>query len=162
MMYRDLIEKLEALGGPNSEIDVLIAIHVDGHVLERRGRDKKEWLYPSNGGFRRDPFYDCPRYTRSLDEVISLVERRLPGWAWKVGTCHVSDDAWLVPDFNHPEHGPRLRDELDHGSIKAGEPFDAGIDVDLRPPGRPAIALLIALLEALDLVASRAERQNND
>lgn len=74
--------------------------------------------------------------------------RKAPWWAWKVGTCSVSDDAWFVPDFNSPEHGERLKRELSYDTMAAGDTWDVGIDIDQRPAGRPALALLIAFLEA--------------
>ena len=120
-------------------------------MYEKRGSDRKAWFYAPDGRrYQINGFgSEClPRFTASLDAVTALIERDLPGWAWKVGTCSVSDDAWLVPDFNSPEHGDRLRNELGYATMKAGDVFDVGIDIDLRPSGRPAIALLIAFLEA--------------
>lgn len=130
-----LIEKLRGLKGPDREVDAMIAgifTSVDDprYAAFESGRD-----YPDT-------------YTASLDAVVDLIERELPGWAWKVGTCSVSDDAWLVPDFNSPEHGERLKRELSYDTMVSGDTWDVGIDIDQRPAGRPAIALLIAFLEA--------------
>lgn len=86
-------------------------------------------------------------YTTSLDAAIALCERLLPGWCWKVGTCHVSDDAWVCPDWNDPVHGERLKAEL--GEPEFGAWKDVGFDVDLRPSGRVPVALCIAILKAL-------------
>ena len=99
----------------------------------------------------------CPHYTASLDAVVALIERELRGWAWKVGTCCVSDDGWVVPDFNCPTHGERLRKQF--VDFAAGSPEDTGIDVDKRPSGTPAIALLAAFLRgyALHLRAKGGE-----
>lgn len=87
----------------------------------------------------------------SLDAAITLVELMLPGWWWQLGKCSVSDDARLCPDFNHPVHGERLMREF--GQVE-GDPsvyWQDITDVDLRPAGRPAIALLIALFRALEV-----------
>jgi len=84
--------------------------------------------------------------TSSLSDAISLVEETLPGWAWKVGTCCVSDDAWLVPDFNSSDHGARLKEQF--GEIKFGSIWDYGIDIDRRPPGNTALALCEAYCSA--------------
>jgi hypothetical protein len=101
-----------------------------------------------------------PRYTSSIDAAVALAERVLPGWAWKIGTCCVSDDAWVCPDYNSPEHGERLRREFPLPSERyeienvrgAKEltwgPFDTGFDIDRRPPGNVALALCQAILEA--------------
>jgi hypothetical protein len=80
----------------------------------------------------------------TVSDIITKIERDLPGFAWKVGTCCVSDDAWLVPDFNHPVRGPMLRRLFKADAIKAGSIWDLGIDIDLRPSGRPSVALQMA------------------
>jgi len=80
----------------------------------------------------------------SLDSAKALHEAVLPGWGWRVGSCFVSDDAAVFPDFYCPEHGERLRASLDQDR----EWFD-DTDVDRRPPGNPARAWLLAILRAL-------------
>lgn len=83
--------------------------------------------------------------------VIGLIQATLPGWAWKIGTCSVSDDAWLVPDFNSPVHGDRLRKQFGYPEkVPAGSVWDGGVDVDRRPPGNTALALLEAFLVAME------------
>lgn len=81
----------------------------------------------------------CRHYTASLDAITGLIARALPGWAWRVATCHVSDDAWLALDYGDPAHCDRLRAEL--GEPQKGHWTDDGIDIDRRPPGNPALAL---------------------
>jgi hypothetical protein len=81
--------------------------------------------------------------TTNLVEAISMVKRVYPGWSWRVAECSVSDDAWLMPDFNCPEHGARLRSQLCEATDWAGI-----TDVDLRPSGRNAVALCISMLKA--------------
>jgi len=87
------------------------------------------------------------RVTGSLDACVALLRSVLPGYAWKVGTCCVSDDAWVVPDFNCPVHGERLRAE--YGEIEWGSIWDTGIDIDRRPSGNVCLALLDAIISAL-------------
>ncbi len=93
--------------------------------------------------FAVDGVDDCcnaiPALTFSLDAVVSLIEKTLPGWAWKVGTCSVSDDGWLVPDFNCKTHGARFL--MQFGEPAPGSIWDMGIDIDRRPPGNVALAL---------------------
>lgn len=87
------------------ELDLRIATGVDGYTLEKRGKDRKEWLYhkdDSSGLSRRDPgpcsygYNAMARYTTSLDAITSLIERVLPpiegfsdkpseGWKFGVG-----------------------------------------------------------------------------
>lgn len=147
-----LAERVEGLGGPCRETDVLIV----------------QALYPDIGPcephcagdtpiFWNDPLYKkpCPLLTASLDAVVALIGEKLPGWAWKVGACCVSDDGWVVPDFNCPKHGERLRKQF--GDFAAGSPEDTGIDVDKRPSGNPAIALLAAFLRGYALHLSTSK-----
>ena len=75
-----LAERVEGLAGACRETDVLIV----------------QALYPDIGPcephcagdtpiFWNDPLYKkpCPPLTASLDAVVALIERELPGWAWK-------------------------------------------------------------------------------
>lgn len=143
-----LAEKVEGLAGPCREMDMAVFQYL--------------WLDPSltpADAMRKmeNPPARIPCYTASLDAVVALIGGKLPGWAWKVGTCCVSDDGWVVPDFNCPVHGERLRKQF--GDFAAGSPEDTGIDVDKRPSGNPAIALLAAFLRgyALHLATLRAQ-----
>lgn len=155
-MTANLLSRLQGLTAPDREVDALIALHV-GLPQEFFGpdfgtdrvdgpscfEDHDSWA----GGGRT---YTAPYFTSSLDATVALCERVLPGWTWRVATCHVSDDAWVIPDFTHPIHGDRLMREF--GQVE-GDPtayWQEITDVDLRPSGRPAIALLIAILTALE------------
>ena len=81
-----------------------------------------------------------------LIEAINLVEENLPGWWWKVGTCYLSDDAGIGPDYNDPKHRERLLREF------PPELFDGKIDIDRRPAGDLAAALVDAYNEALERI----------
>jgi hypothetical protein len=89
---------------------------------------------------RGEPPAEC---TTNLVAAISMVKRVYPGWSWRVAECSVSDDAWVMPDFNCPEHGARLRSELCQATDWAGI-----TDIDLRPSGRNAVALCMSMLKA--------------
>lgn len=103
-----------------------------------------------------EPWYDvAPLLTESIDSVRALIEETLPGWAYKFGTCSVSDDAWLVPDFNCPIHGARLTAEF--GPVVPRSIWDAGIDVDRRPSGNMALAMCEAFCLAMAAVAEQKE-----
>lgn len=86
-------------------------------------------------------------FTSSVDASVRLIQEVLPGWWWKTGTCCVSDDACVAPDFNSPVHGARLKAQFPN--LVAGSEFDVGFDVDRRPPGNVPLALLEAALRAL-------------
>ena len=154
----DIIERLEKAEAGSHKLDEAIALSVVGMTKKNRLAE-----FPSH-----DPVWEftdgrtsgsshaiVPRYTTSVDAAISLAGKVLPGWAWKLGTCCVSDDAWVTPDFNSPVHGERLKREFPN--LVAGSVFDAGVDIDLRPSGRPAIALCIAILTALKAKAQQQE-----
>lgn len=93
-------------------------------------------------------------FTASLDAARTLVRNALPGWAYRVASCCVSDDAWVQPDFNCPTHGARLLSELNPAVDWVGL-----TDVDLRPSGREAIALCIAVLRGI-LSSQQREHRN--
>lgn len=88
-----------------------------------------------------------PDCTTNLVSAIDMVKRVYPGWSWRVAECSVSDDAWLLPDFNCPEYGQILRGLYSQAFDWAGM-----TDVDLRPSGRVAVALCISMLKAKDLI----------
>jgi len=95
----------------------------------------------------------APPFTESRDSISRLIARALPGWAYKMGTCSVSDDAWLCPDFNDPVHGPRLMQKF--GPITQGSVFDYGFDIDRRPSGNMALAMCEAFCRAMAAVAEK-------
>jgi hypothetical protein len=145
MSIASLIERLEKTTGPDRELDARIHAAINW----ARRADVTFKFYP---GLRSYQVFcgeatgadEAPcDYTASIDAAVTLVPN---GFAWKIGTCCVSDDAWVVPDYNSPIHGDRLRKEL--GEPVYGSIWDNGIDVDQRPPGRVAIALCIAALKA--------------
>ena len=83
----------------------------------------------------------------SLDAAVAFVQATLPGWAWMFGECSLSSDARVFPDFNSPIHGERLARAFPQ--LIEGVEWSESTDVDLRPAGNPARALLIAALTAL-------------
>lgn len=89
-----LIARLEALTGPDREVDALLWAHFDGRtvreldgmLLARSSRPPNDeciigFVDPgklSSNFTAREPI---PNVTASLDAVIALIERELPGWA---------------------------------------------------------------------------------
>ena len=91
------------------------------------------------------PSHDMMKaYRGSLDAALALHKAVLPGWWFQVGTCGLSDDARCAPDFNNPTNGADLERRFDPAVDWA-----ALTDVDQRPSGNLARALLIAILKAL-------------
>lgn len=128
-MLQELIEKLRSAKGPSRELDFA--------VCEACGST--------------NPDESAPPVTFSLEAAISLARDTLPGWSWRVAQCHVSDDAWIIPDFLNPVNGERLRDTLSQDID-----WTDLTDVDRRPSGFEALALCISIL--LGLQAMRDER----
>ncbi len=90
---------------------------------------------------------DCGHVTGSLDAAVRLVETTLPGWWWKVGTCHLSDDACVCPDYNNPTNGAELLKRFGHVEMTI-EQFNSGFDLDCRPAGNLPLALCKSVLWA--------------
>ena len=149
----ELLWRVQVATGPCRYLDNIIASVLAPDLL-------------SNGPKSLGSFWS---FTSSIDAAVALVNRVLPGWWWKLGTCHVSDDACLAPDYSDPVHGARLKREFplpserheetnDRGSTSLTfGPFDDGFDIDRRPPGNLSLALLEALLIALIYIEERQQ-----
>lgn len=85
-------------------------------------------------------------YVANVAKAINEIQTTLPGWWWNCGTCHLTDDASLGPDYNDPAHCERLRQEFPE------ELFDGGFDVALSPAGDLPAALREALKRALTAI----------
>jgi hypothetical protein len=143
-----LSERVRAATGPDRGINLAIAKALVPDVVVLR--------YDSN--INKNIEHTYWQYTSKIDDAVALLNRVLPGWWWRVGTCCVSDDACIAPDYNDPEHGDRLRREFPlpaernfeepDGRMSYG-PFDGGFDIDRRPAGNLPLALLEAMLDAL-------------
>ena len=130
-MFEALIQKLEAAIDWDEQLDREIEEAVDGD-----GRRLGWGPYP---------------YTSKIDAARGLLDRVLPGWSYRVARCAVSDDAWVIPDFNCPVHGERLR-----ATLRQGIDWSDLTDVDLRPSGREATALCISILKALEIINAKS------
>ncbi len=135
-----LIHRLEAATGPDRDLDMEIFALSSPSVSAAR----EHWTPEQCEVI-------VPHFTDSIDQAVWFTARILPGWAWRVATCSVSDDAWVFPDFNSPEHGERLQREFDPALD-----WSDLTDIDLRPSGRPAIALIISVLKAKLIIGGEA------
>lgn len=86
-----LIERLEKLTGPSKEVNWLIADQfgmVPEHSIREIGFDYEWFRHPGefvlwkalDAEGRSVTYWLAPEYTASLDAVIALIERELPGW----------------------------------------------------------------------------------
>lgn len=86
-MHAELIAKLEALSGPDREIDAAIVASLNNAIVKRYPPTddfgpKNRWQFWSEDGkhfLGSEGKYPVPPYTASLDATIALVERLLPG-----------------------------------------------------------------------------------
>lgn len=152
-----LIERVEALTGPDREVDCAIAVSlgfydlwkskhgywnvegIDGERFTVPGRPSDMAFDPATGQklSPEQPPFDwadeagLPEWTASIDAAVALVERVLPGWTLYASiTDGTADDLYLL--------GPNFRD---------GQP-----EQNSSPPvgGKPvALALTLAALRAL-------------
>ena len=86
-----LIDRVRGLEGPDREVDVAVLLALGIMTLERRQRDRKEWLYVVGSSYERhDPRMLPARFklTASLDAVVSLIERELPGKHWSISKSY--------------------------------------------------------------------------
>ncbi len=126
---QNLLERVKAGDIPDTGVDRFSAIPQRGFGV-----------YSDQNWYDANAAYWCC----SLDAAKALHEAVLPGWGWRICQCYLSDDAAVFPDFNCPEHGDRLKRQLD----ESVDWFDL-TDVDQRPAGNPARAWLIAILKSL-------------
>lgn len=130
--YIELIARLEALTGPDREVDARIncALLAPVKAYVEQSPFNGEWcIYDGEYG-GRPRLFQFPRdlqnirlasITGSLDAAVALCERVLPGWRYII--CPI------FAEVKHPEK--MMLDRYGHGA-------------------NPAIALLIATLKALD------------
>lgn len=117
----NLVDRLRKANGPDRELDVAImqALIPECEMYSPmcRGDEPIFW----HGPYRKQ---ECPRLTESLDAVVALIERQLPGMGY-----------WLMCPGNGDKYG--------HVQYN-----DRGADVSARGASAP-IAILAAFLLAL-------------
>ena len=130
----DLIERVQKATGPDREIDALVAVWRHGTVstgddlIYARAPYKDErcawgtfWSVERSGMSLRT----APKFTDSLDEVVALIEKEMPGAAWSLTNLY--------------------------GTARAELPLNGG-DLDSRSAhrkdGNVVLALLTAFLRA--------------
>jgi len=127
--HSDLIARLEALTGPDMEVDWDIGLNVGGMKSVRTFGMAGNWF--DRCVDETSLSVSMPDYTASIDAAVALCERVLPGWRWGI-TQGTEDD-----------------DEVQGNVWPETTPFTAYLD-SYGYHANPAIALLIAILKALD------------
>lgn len=149
----ELLERVRAAKGPDREIDRDLFWRFHREPAGRSYRNATLGLVPElpevlpPGLGQHSVMNAAPRYTESIDRTRNLCNTVLPGWLYRVAECSVSDDAWVMPDFNDPLFGEPLQDRFPAALQDPLEYF--GTDVDRRPAGQPALAFLEAILIAV-------------
>lgn len=92
-------------------------------------------------------WYTMPAYTTNLSYASRLIEQVLPGWWWKCGTSHLSDDACIGPDLSDPKNGQGWVKTI--GEFDKGSAWDEGFDTVRSPSGNPASALMASFCLAM-------------
>lgn len=139
--YASLIERLEKADGPDREIDRDLWEAITGECTHR----KTHFVYLENDE-RELECSDCGAdtygkdkwsgLTSSLDAALGLVERKLPGWVWKLSTDG---------DASAPDHKA-------HATLASEVWADPGAGMGVVTYGHaptPALAVCLALLRAL-------------
>ena len=139
--YASLIERLEKADGPDREIDAELAIVglIDA-TDARLPSAERDSHYPQS--FVPGQYWTghawrvADEYTSSLDAALGLVERKLPGWVWKLSTDG---------DASAPDHKA-------HATLASEVWADPGAGMGVVTYGHaptPALAVCLALLRAL-------------
>ena len=97
-----LIAAVEAASGPDREIDAMVAVHL-GMIDEREAAI----------GFRLDKSGETKmvispkvsRFTASIDAVVALIRREMPGVEWSLHGGGETSFVFFEPD-ERPEHEP--------------------------------------------------------
>lgn len=125
----DLIARVERATGPDREIDALICERFDLPKCELPDCYPDIMLRIINRVKAGGEDGCIPRYTESLDAVVGLIERELPGWAWNV------------------ERFPRVRAQIAEPIMTKFGP-GIGVRAEATDTATPALALLLAFLRA--------------
>lgn len=153
MTATGILTRLKAAMGPDRDLDAMIASVLQ--IMPSNAFLPSASLDPGTFGTGAYTTWRAPDWTSSIDASLALVKQMLPGWSWRIAQCCVSDDAWVIPDFNHPIHGRRLLAEWPLECQR--DPLDyLETDIDRRPAGNPALALLEALFTALAVKESES------
>lgn len=142
MKHAELIERLEALTGPDREVDAEIAVltrwrplgirhWVDDHPAGMSASRRLPGWVDLNEPPVPDTRWEAPHLTASIDAAVALVERCLPGWC---GGVDIGD----TDPMSDGVYGARVFNKNGSWLMFSGE------------GSTPAIALLIATLKALE------------
>lgn len=73
----ELLAKVRGATGPDRDIDRWVQHLVVNDGRRGRYKSSEAWVRAA-----REQRWNTPHITRSIDEVLALVESKLPGWTW--------------------------------------------------------------------------------
>ena len=140
----------EGTAGPDRELDCVVAaetdIQIDGVSASWKALVAQfgiEWAVSVANDYHSIWRTELPRYTTSLDAVLSLIEQKLPGWHWSVYDTNGRDKAC--------------------GQVEPPEFSYAPYTGEANPPARALLAAFLRALSALeDSKADLADATNGD
>ena len=117
-----LAERFESAERPDQNVTVRLLLAC-GWVLERRGNDRKAWLYPPSACGRQDPFLRQHPFlldgfvnpSRSIDAIAALIRREFPQFQLSISVGAEKCWAWLYA----PGRGGRVGACFSHGATEA-------------------------------------------
>lgn len=95
MNWLEIADACEKATGPSREIDEAILSSL-GFYVHGAGSNGPHWNKRGTG------IWFDGKPTSSIDAIVALIERELPGWMARVQWCGVSAEAWVAPDLNNP------------------------------------------------------------
>jgi len=78
MRLDTIIDRVRGLDGPDREVDRDVHVLLVGPVID----------FPLSGPWQENGIAAVPAYTASLDAVVSLIERELPGKHWSISKSY--------------------------------------------------------------------------
>jgi hypothetical protein len=140
MTVDEIISHLSTDAEPSFNVEMHMLVALLGQHRGTWRALRTSALFPGHG-------YTYRRVSGEIDAARLLFHMAFPGWCYRLAECSVSDDAWVVPDFNHPQHGHEFQRTFPAECQR--DPVEwFGTDVDLRPSGRPAQAFCLSMMIA--------------
>lgn len=111
----------------NKTMEQLTTRVLDGELGIRLARDIASFLW---GERLNASSVDCA-LEGDFPATVRVLEEALPGWIYRVCRCYISDDAWVMPDYQDPRFTAQFKRDI--GDYRVKTIWDVGIDVEIRP-----------------------------
>jgi hypothetical protein len=151
--WQILAARCEAATGPDERLaaEIMQATFAPGGFVEQSRINGAWCVYDAPNRLARMPHRrEGWLITESLDAIVAMIERELPGWWWSCGSCHLTGDgdvgalnprrlkthAILAPDYNDPQ-------AKGLPEIEGAAEFDEGFCTSLDGRGKHMAALAL-------------------